>query len=200
MLRAFRTLPVWAALAWVVPSAGADSLYPADGTNSIYTESRARRVGDVITVLIQEVNEAAQAASNRTQKDANLSVGAGIGFWGGTSNIPVQSAGAGGRSFTRGQGSSTRSAKVIGQMSAKVVEVLPSGNYLIEGTRFVEVNEDKQIMEVRGEVRPNDISSENTVLSSRVANARIKVSGTGPSSETARPGILTRLLGWLWIF
>lgn len=185
----------------VVPGfAFCDSIYPQEGTNSIYTEKRARRVGDVITILIQEVNEATQATSNRTQKDANLSVGAGIGFWGSGATLPVESAGAGGRSFLRGQGSSSRKAKVIGQMSAKVVEVLPSGNYVVEGTRFVEVNEDKQIMEVHGEVRPDDISSENTVLSSRVANARIKITGTGPSSETAKPGILTRILSWLWIF
>ncbi len=177
-----------------------DSLYPEEGAGSIYTEKRARRVGDVVTINIQEVTEASQAASSRNQKDANVSVSAGIGFWGGSSNLPVQGAGAGARSYNRGQGSSSRSAKVIGQMTAKIISVLPSGNYVVEGTRYVEVNDDKQLMEVVGEIRPDDISSENIVMSSRVANARIKMTGTGPSSESAKVGILTRVLSWLWIF
>jgi flagellar L-ring protein precursor FlgH len=186
---------------WMVPDiAGSDSLYPAEGAGSIYTEKRARRVGDVITIFIQEVNEATQAASSRNQKDANISLGAGIGFWGGSPNIPVQQAGAGARTYNRGQGTSSRSAKVIGQMTAKITAILPSGNYVVEGTRYVEVNDDKQLMEVTGEIRPDDISSENTVISSRVANARIKITGTGPASETAKPGFLTRILSWLWIF
>jgi flagellar L-ring protein FlgH len=180
--------------------ATSDSLYPSEGAGSIYTEKRARRVGDVVTVLIQEVTSASQGASSRNQKDANVAIGAGIGFWGGSGNIPVQQAGAGARTYNRGQGTSERNAKVIGQMTAKITSVLPTGNYVVEGTRFVEVNEDKQMMEVVGEIRPDDISSENTVVSSRVANARIKITGTGPASEMAKPGLLTRVLGWLWIF
>lgn len=187
-------------LGGVPRTATGDSLYPEEGAGSIYTEKRARRVGDVVTINIQEVNEATQAASSRNQKDANVSMSAGIGFWGGSANMPTQGAGAGARSYNRGQGSSSRSAKVIGQMTAKITSVLPSGNYVVEGTRYVEVNDDKQLMEVVGEIRPDDISSENVVMSSRVANARIKMTGTGPASETARPGLLTRVLSWLWIF
>ena len=85
-------------------------------------------------------------------------------------------------------------------MTAKIVSVLPGGNYLVEGTRYVEVNDEKQTIEVTGEIRPDDISSDNTVLSSRVANARIKFTGTGPASETAKPGLLTRVLSWLGLF
>jgi flagellar L-ring protein precursor FlgH len=186
---------------WTLPpAASTDSLYPSEGAGSIYTEKRARRVGDVVTINIQEVNEASQAASSKNQKDANISVSAGIGFWGGSSNMPQQGAGAGARSYQRGQGTSSRSAKVIGQMTAKITAVLPSGNYVVEGTRYVEVNDEKQLMEVTGEIRPDDISSENIVMSSRVANARIKMTGTGPASESAKVGILTRVLSWLWIF
>jgi flagellar L-ring protein precursor FlgH len=178
----------------------ADSLYPVEGAGSIYTEKRARRVGDVITVMIQEITTANQTAGSGNQKDANLSVGAGMGFWSASGTQPVQQAGIGGRTYSKGQGSSSRTAKVIGQMTAKITQVLPSGNYVVEGTRSVEVNEDKQFIEVIGEIRPDDISSDNTVPSSRVANAHIRVSGSGPASETARPGLLTRLFGWLMVF
>jgi flagellar L-ring protein FlgH len=179
----------------------ADSLYPLEGSNSIYTEKRARRVGDVVTVMIQEINQATQAASSQNQKDSNLALGAGMGFWGSSSTMPTQNQiGVGAHSFHQGQGTSSRSSKITGEMTAKIISVLPSGNYMIEGTRYVEVNEEKQTIEVTGEIRPDDIGSDNSILSSRVANAKIKFTGTGPASETSKPGILTRVLGWLGLF
>jgi flagellar L-ring protein precursor FlgH len=190
------------AMAWpFVQSLEADSIYPVEGAGSIYTEKRARRVGDVITVLIQEINQASQAASSKNQKDASIAIAAGSGFIGG--NVMANSAdqiGVGAKTFHQGQGTSTRSSKIIGQMTAKIISVLPSGNYLVEGTRYVAVNDEKQTIEVVGEIRPDDINSDNTVFSTRIANAKIKVTGTGPASETAKPGILTRLLSWLGLF
>jgi flagellar L-ring protein precursor FlgH len=181
----------------------ADSLYPQEGANSIYTEKRARRVGDVITVMITEVNQAVNQASSQNQKDANVAVGAGLGFFGSgySSSIPTNNQiGVGAHAFHSGQGSSTRSSKVTGQMTAKITSVLPSGNYVIEGTRYMEVNEEKQLIEVTGEIRPDDIQSDNSIPSFRIANARVKFTGTGPASESAKPGILTRVLSWLGLF
>jgi flagellar L-ring protein FlgH len=178
----------------------ADSLYPVEGSSSIYTEKRARRVGDVITVIIQEVNQATNAASSNNQKNATMGIGAGLGWLGSNILNTDNQVGVGARTSHQGQGTSSRSSKVTGQMTAKIVSVLPGGNYLVEGTRYVEVNDEKQTIEVTGEIRPDDISSDNTVLSSRVANARIKFTGTGPASETAKPGLLTRVLSWLGLF
>ena len=190
------------AVAWgFSQSLQGDSIYPVEGSSSIYTEKRARRVGDVITVLIQEVNQASQGASSNNQKTANLAVGAGMGLLGNSVlNSSTNQVGVGVGTTSQGQGTSTRNSKITGQMTAKITSVLPSGNYLVEGTRYVAVNDEKQTIEVVGEIRPDDISSDNTVLSTRIANAKIKVTGTGPASETAKPGILTRLLGWLGLF
>lgn len=185
------------------PALTADSLYPVEGSSSIYTEKRARRVGDVVTVIIQETTQATNAASSQDQKSGSVVVGAGTGFLGSTNflnNNINQNIGLGGGTSHNGQGTSSRSSKVTGQMTAKIVSVLPGGNYQIEGTRYVEVNDEKQTVEVTGEIRPDDIASDNSVLSSRVANARIKVTGTGPASETAKPGLLTRVLSWLGLF
>jgi flagellar L-ring protein FlgH len=178
----------------------ADSLYPVEGTGSIYTEKRARRVGDVITVLIQELSQATNSASNNNQKNATMHIGAGLGFLGTQILNTDNQVGVGSRSDYQGQGASSRSSKITGQMTAKITSVLPSGNYVVEGTRYVEVNEEKQLIEVTGEIRPDDISTDNTVLSTRVANARIKFTGTGPASETAKPGLLTRVMSWLGLF
>jgi len=162
----------------------ADSLYPVEGSSSIYTEKRARRIGDVITVLIQENTNASQAADSQYQKSGNVAFGAGTGIGSLGQNVlnTTNNIGVGASSAHQGQGSSSRSTTVTGEMTAKIVSVLPSGNYMIEGPRYVEVNEDKQTVEVTGEIRPDDISSDNTISSSRVANAKIKLTGTGPAS------------------
>lgn len=184
----------------------ADSLYPAEGTNSLYTEKRARRVGDVITVMIEETNQAVNSAGSQSQKASGVALGAGSGYLGAgvygnsiLSNIPNQ-IGVGASSANQGQGSSSRASTITGQMTAKIISILPSGNYVIDGSRYVEVNDEKQTIDVTGEIRADDISSDNIVLSSRIANAKIKFTGVGPASETAKPGLLTRVLSWLGLF
>jgi flagellar L-ring protein precursor FlgH len=177
-------------------------LYPVEGSSSIYTEKRARRVGDVITIIIHEDTNATQEAGSQYQKSGNVAFGAGTGVGAIGRNIlnTTDNIGVGTSSAHQGQGSSSRKTIITGQMTAKIISILPSGNYLIEGTRYVEVNDEKQTVEVVGEIRPDDISSDNTVSSLRVANAKIKLTGTGPASESAKPGLLTRVLIWLGLF
>lgn len=179
-----------------------DSLYPIEGSaNSIYTEKRARRVGDVVTVIIQEQDSASQGVTSNDQKNANVGFGAGLGFFSGYNSIPTQNqVGVGAQSYNQGQGSSSRASEVTGQITAKILSVLPNGNYLISGESYVEVNSDKQTIELTGEIRPDDISSQNTIPSSRIADAKVKFTGSGPASEAAHPGILTRILSWLGLF
>ncbi len=180
----------------------ADSLYPVEGSSSIYTEKRARRVGDVITVIINEDTNATQAAGGQYQKTGSDAIGAGFGVGALGQNVlnTTNNIGVGASSAHRGQGTSSRKTVITGQMTAKIISVLPSGNYLVEGTRYVEVNDEKQTVEVTGEIRPDDISSDNTVSSLRVANAKIKLTGTGPASESSKPGLLTRILSWFGLF
>jgi flagellar L-ring protein precursor FlgH len=182
----------------------ADSLYPVEGSSSIYTEKRARRIGDVITILIQENTNATAAAGSQYQKAGSVGIGAGAGIGGlGFAQNVLNSnnnIGLGASSSHQGQGTSSGSTTITGEMTAKIVSVLPSGNYLVEGTHYIVVNEDKQTVEITGEIRPDDISSENTISSLRIANAKIKMTGSGPASETANPGILTRVLSWLGLF
>jgi flagellar L-ring protein precursor FlgH len=187
------------AVSWThVPRVLADSLYPVEGSSSIYTEKRARRIGDVITVLIQENTNATEAAGSQYQKAGSVGIGAGssVGGLGFGQNVlnTTNNIGLGASSSHQGQGMSSGSTTITGEMTAKIVSVLPSGNYLVEGTHYIVV------IEVTGEIRPDDISSENTISSLRIANARIKMTGSGPASETANPGLLTRVLSWLGLF
>ncbi|MGH7739755.1 MAG: flagellar basal body L-ring protein FlgH [bacterium] len=195
------TFAFWACLLCAT-AVFSDSLYPIEGSgNSIYTEKRARRVGDVVTVIIQEQDSASQGVTSNDQKNANVGFGAGLGFFSGYNSIPTQNqVGVGAQSYNQGQGSSSRASEVTGQITAKILSVLPNGNYLISGDSYVEVNNDKQTIELTGEIRPDDISSQNTIPSSRIADAKVKFTGSGPASEAAHPGILTRVLSWLGLF
>ena len=100
----------------------------------------------------------------------------------------------------RGSGRSTRKGDLTGTLTVRVAEVLPNGNLVINGERVIIVNDEKQIMQVTGIVRPDDVSSENTVLSTHVADAQIKYSGRGSMSEKAKLGLVSRLLSMLAVF
>src|ERR1700679_2738159 len=137
------------AVSWTpIPRVLADSLYPVEGSSSIYTEKRARRIGDVITVLIQENTNATEAAGSQYQKAGSVGIGAGssVGGLGFGQNVlnTTNNIGLGASSSHQGQGMSSGSTTITGEMTAKIVSVLPSGNYLVEGTHYIVVNEDKQ--------------------------------------------------------
>ena len=83
-------------------------------------------------------------------------------------------------------------------MSAVIKKVLPNGNLVIEGTRFVKINKDIQTFILTGMVRKDDVRADNTVLSESLADADIKLEGKGPIADRQRKGILARLLDWLF--
>ena len=85
----------------------------------------------------------------------------------------------------------------MAQVSAEVIDVYPNGDLLVEGRQQVLVNGEETIIGVRGRVRPVDISSDNIVLSGRLANAQIDYDGSGFISRSARPGIISRLFSLL---
>jgi flagellar L-ring protein precursor FlgH len=173
---------------------------PVEGTNSLYTENRARRVGDVITIIILETTNARSPPDRRTRKNSNLAVGAGLGSWGTSGTNPMQQYGLGGQSFQQGQGTSSRSPKVVGQMTAKSRGSCRAGTTWWKAPVTSEVNEDKQRDRGVGEHSPGRHLSDNTVSSSRVANARIKVTGPDRRPNPPDPGLLTPFIQLLMVF
>jgi flagellar L-ring protein precursor FlgH len=178
----------------------ADSLYPVESGTSLYGKIKGHKVGDVITVVIVESAKASQENLTQTEKDAVNSLGAGAGGFTGGFTLPVTKFGVGTNKRHKGRGSSRKSGSFQTTMTAKVIQVLPNGNMLVKGARYMELNDEMETVEVEGEVRPEDISQENMILSTSVANARIRYKGRGPLTESSRPGLVTRILDWLWIF
>lgn len=182
----------------------ADDIANSGSIDSIYSDHKAYKVGDIVTILVIEATEGYQSASLKTQKRQSLGGGMGLSSWGGGVSIPfpsnVPSWGAGGQEYQDGSGKSTRKGGLIAKISARVEKVLSNNNLVIKGTKIIEINDDKQNLIIEGVIRPEDIGADNTILSTYVADAKIKYEGKGPIAEKTSPGILTRILDWLGLF
>jgi flagellar L-ring protein FlgH len=181
----------------VQPLAGvtaAASLWSDSGPGaSLFSDHRARAVGDILTIVISESFTASKTGAANNTKAAGTSVNAGAGIFRGV---------MGGSTSTsdnfKTSGSLTNSNTMTGRMTVMISEIKPNGNLIISGTQMIKQNNEEQKIIVSGEVRPDDINSDNTISSSMVANAQINIAGKGPLSEKQRQGILTQMFNFLF--
>ena len=175
-------------------TAAADSLWSSHSPfASLFADHKACQVGDIITIIISESAQASHTAAVEHEHQANSEVGPGKGFL-----EFINLVGWGGKSASDAKGSSTRGGSLSARITVSVVGISPTGNLVLEGKRTVKVNEDVQEITVTGEVRPRDVSPDNTVLSRYVANAKIEYNGTEPERPTRHSGIITRILNFLF--
>jgi len=171
------------------------SLYSASGRLADNARDvRAGEVNDIVTII---VNEAASAiVSGTSSSSRKSSVNASItGAYGITTPKLTNLLGATNDTELAGSGVTSRNLALSTTISARVVEVQSNGNLVIEGTRDIGVNSDKQTITVHGVVRPADLSSANMVNSVQVANLQVKVTGKGVVGDAVRrPNFLYRLL------
>jgi len=171
------------------------SLFTASGRLADFgRDVRAADVNDIVTII---VNEAASAlVSGTSNSSRKSSVAASItGAYGITTPKLTNLLGATNDTELAGTGSTSRNLTLSTTISARVVEVQSNGNLVIEGTKDIGVNSDKQSITVRGVVRPADLSSANMVNSVQVANLQVKVTGKGVVGDAVRrPNFLYRFL------
>ena len=170
---------------------------------SLYTDKKAKKIEDVITVFIVEDAKANNDTKTNTDKsqDASVDISPFNVKWSGTPvNEYTPKVGFGGSSKQKynGQGHSSRAGEVKATVSARIVAVYDNGNLLIEGNKEVEINNEKEILRVSGIVRPEDVSSDNTIASSKIADARIQYTGEGDLHNAERPGWLARFFNWVF--
>ena len=183
------------------------SLYT--GTRAFFFEDhRARRIGDIITVKIVETYQSSSKVSNKTSRKSGIAAGI-KSFLGIEKSIEKRNPNfradqmfdSSFSSSTEGQGQLSRNTNIAATITARVVEVLPNGNLVIQGVRVVRQNENLEYITLSGIVRPQDIEPDNTVLSTHIADAHIEYSGAGPASLATRgPGWLSRILQLIWLF
>ena len=177
-------------------SAFAQSLGEQTGF-SLFTDHKAHRVGDVLTVLIVEYSDASSEAKTTVGKEADHSIGTTAGQ-GPLSFIPLMGASMQNKTAHEGRALTSRQGKLQSKMTAQIVGKTENGDLIIEGRRTVEINGDKEEITLSGVVRPQDVSAENTVYSYYIANAQITYKGKGAMHRGQRPGVLSWLLGWLF--
>lgn len=173
-----------------------DSIWKST-SGSPYSVSKTVKVGDIITVIILETTSAVQKVGTDTNASDGLSASfdhtitrLGID----PSNILKGNA----ANTTRGGGSTTRTSKVTARVAVVVTKVLSNGNLIVEGEHRVVVNDETQVIQISGMVRPKDVSLLNSVYSYQVAGANVSVKGRGVIGEADRPGFISRFFNWLF--
>lgn len=164
---------------------------------SLTSDHRSRRVDDVVTVLVEEDNNARNAAQTNTQSTSKGSVAmqAGSGMLG---FLPDATAKSNLDADFKGAGNTSRAGSMQAVVSARVVEVLPNGTLRVEGSKQVVINDETEILTVAGLLRPEDIGADNTVRSGRLADAKVAYNGRGADAEAARKGPVSRFLDWVF--
>lgn len=176
-------------------SVGATSLWSdTSPAASMFADRKARLVGDTVTIIIEERTSAKNTAGTSSSKESNVDMGAGSGFL----LKAITAAGADYSDKYDSSGSTTRGNSLSAKITAQVIEVKPNGNLVISGTQTIKVNGEDQKISVTGTVRPDDISPDNTVSSTVLADASVKVDGKGSIGSKQKPGIFHRLFGWLF--
>lgn len=171
-------------------SAGAQSLVDTQHYRALAADHRAYRVGDVITVYVAEATRAKSQAA--TDASSRLDMNAGLAS---PTTDYAATLGLGGSNS--GGAQTTRVGELRTQISAQVIEVLPDASLVIEGAQTLTVNGESQRIRLRGLVRPQDVSAENTVWSNRIANAELELDGVGVVSESQRQSVIYRFFKWL---
>ncbi|WP_414477751.1 flagellar basal body L-ring protein FlgH [Pseudomonas aeruginosa] len=175
---------------------------------NLYDDRKAFRVGDIITITLNEKTQASKKANSDIQKDSKTKMGLTSLFGSGiTTNNPIGggdlslSAEYGGSRDAKGDSQAGQSNSLTGSITVTVAEVLPNGILSVRGEKWMTLNTGNELVRIAGLVRADDIATDNTVSSTRVADARITYSGTGAFADASQPGWLDRFfLSPLWPF
>jgi len=169
------------------------SIFQADMANNLFSDVKARRVGDIITVNLQENTRATKSAGTSTSKDTGVTVNPIIGLGGNALNIGSESIqlGIDASNDFEGDSSANQSNNLTGSISVTVVQVMANQNLLVRGEKWLTLNNGDEYIRLTGVVRPADVSPSNEIESTKIANARIQYSGTGTFDTAQREGWLS---------
>lgn len=179
------------------------SLFASGLSNGLYSDNKARREGDIITVVLRENTQASKKAKTEFGKDSSNNIEPMVGLGGRNISAAgnVLQLGMNSSSDFKGDSKADQSNSLTGDISVNVLRVMANGNLVIRGEKWLTLNTGKEYIRLTGVIRPEDIDSRNTVESSKIANARIEYSGTGAAHGGQGPGWLTKFFASaLWPF
>jgi len=164
---------------------------------NLYSDHRAMQIDDILTIMIDESAKAGSESGTNTSKEHSMGVESGGGS-GAFRLLPKFGLNGGNKIGYDGKGGTSREGSLVATMSARVIKVLGNGNMVIEGSKVVAINEEREIMKITGVVRPQDVQKNNIVSSSNIADAEITYTGKGVANTGQRPGLLARLINWIF--
>ncbi len=170
------------------------SIFQAGRSVRLFEDSKAFRIGDILSVTLQESTNASKSAATSTTKDDEIDVSATAVLGGAVTangNALLNNSIDAGRSFD-GSGDSSQSNSLDGEIAVTVADILPNGNLVIRGEKIIGLNQGSEFIRLAGIVRPQDVSSSNMIMSTKIANARIFYGGGGVIGEANARGWLTR--------
>lgn len=190
------------------------SIYNPGNADFLFSDNRARRVGDIVIINISDVSSGKHEANTDTKRNSEMDISVtsffgkedqGLDPVGGLNILGLNTAtGNGAVTSTynkfKGEGSTDRNSNVKATVAARVIKILPGGLLQVEGAREVRVNDETQILVIKGLVRPRDISPSNTVDSGYLADSKIEYYGKGVLADKQKAGWVMRLLDNVWPF
>ena len=190
------------------------AIYQPGFETNLYDDRKAYRVGDIITITLSERTQASKKAGSSMSKDSSANLGLTSLFGGGvsidnpsTSLNPLKAedlsldVGYSGTRDTDGESDANQSNSLTGSIIVTVAEVLPNGILSVRGEKWLTLNTGDELVRIAGLIRPDDVATDNTVASTRVADARITYSGTGAFADASQPGWFDRFfISPLWPF
>jgi flagellar L-ring protein FlgH len=174
----------------------------------MYSDPRANAINDIVTIRVSETSTASNKAGLTTSKKASISMGID-NFLGLEKDVSSKVSpnfdnsamvGTTTNNSNEGEGESTRETTLSAYISARVIDVMPNGNLVIEAKKEVMVNKEKQVAVLTGIIRSRDISYDNVIESNKIADMQIKFTGKGPVSSQTRRGWLSWLINTIWPF
>ena len=170
------------------------AIYQAGHGMDLFADLKARHVGDVLTIRLQESTNATKNATTKTSKTTSLA-NTGPTLFGKTytnNGVPLFNASLDGKHSFDGAGSTAQSNSLAGSLTVTVIDVQPNGNLVIQGEKSLKLNQGDEFVRIAGVLRPADIATDNTVTSDKIADARISYSGKGAVDSSNRMGWLAR--------
>ena len=164
---------------------------------SLFTDIKAHKVGDILTVLIYEQSQASNQIESKQEKSSSIEAKGGPGV-GPFNFIPLFSADASTSYDHDGKGKNIRKGSLRAKMSVTVVAVKENGDLVIQGNRVVGLSTDKESLNLSGVVRQKDIKPNNSVESYLIADAEINYTGKGAANTASRPGLFSRIFNWIF--
>jgi flagellar L-ring protein precursor FlgH len=190
------------------------AIYQPGFALSLFEDQRARRIGDLLTIKLVESTSASKKANTATKKETAMDLtsptvlGTGINIKRVPTFLPLQQhknlnmgVSIDGESEFTGEGSSSQSNSLTGNITVTVAEVMPNGNLVVKGEKLLTLNQGHEHVRIQGIVRAADIAPDNSVLSTQVADAQITYAGEGAVADSNTQGWITKFFnsGW-WPF